>query len=329
MVEVSRHDGVGGVSGGGAATAVVTVDVREGRERDYLRWQRRTDDAARLRAGFEAVELYPPASDDDHSWVVVFRFGTVGELRGWLDSPDRRRLLDEGRDLFSGPGSQEILAGDPPDQATVTAVVAHDVRPGHEAGFLAWQEKAHKVQKATAGFRGYELFRPVPGVQERWVAVFRYDSMRHLEEWLGSPARRQLIDDGQAHITGFDVRKVGSAFSGWFRFGEARGSDEQAPPSWKQAMMVLLALYPTVMVLSITVSDALTGARLPDFLVFFIGNILSVAALTWLLMPLANRAFGFWLVPGVARTWRRNALGAALVVACYGLALLVFGLTTA
>ncbi|WP_052711246.1 antibiotic biosynthesis monooxygenase [Pseudofrankia sp. DC12] len=325
----SRKDDVGRESDGAAATAVVTVDVREGCERDYLRWQRRTDDVARRRPGFEAAELYPPASVDDHSWVVLFRFGTVGDLRGWLDSPDRRRLLDEGRELFSGPGSQEILAGERPEKDTVTAVVAHDVRPGHEAAFLAWQEKAHKVQKTTAGFRGYELFQPVPGVQERWVAVFRYDSMRHLEEWLGSTARQRLIEDGRAHITGFDVRKVGSAFSGWFRFGEAGGRDEGAPPSWKQAMMVLLALYPTVMVLSITVSDALTGAGLPEFLVFFVGNILSVATLTWILMPLANRVFGFWLMPGVPRTRCRQALGAALVVGCYGLSLLVFGLATA
>ncbi|WP_232794103.1 MULTISPECIES: antibiotic biosynthesis monooxygenase [Pseudofrankia] len=325
-IGVGSGTGVGTDVDGGAATAVMIVDVREGRERDYLRWQERTDDAARRRPGFEAAELYPPTSANDRSWVAVFRFGTVTQLRDWLASPDRRRLLDEGRDLFSGPGRQEILAGEPPDRDIVSAVVAHDVRPGHERAFLAWQEKVRKVQTTTPGFLGYELFQPVRGVQERWVAVFRYDSMRHLEEWLDSSTRRRLIEDGRDHVSGFDVRKVGSSFSGWFRFGDASGRAEQ-PPNWKQAMMVLLALYPTVMVVTVTVGDALAGGGVPEFLVFFLGNVLSVAALTWILMPLVNRTFAFWLLPGVARSRRRQVVGAALVVACYALSLLVFGLT--
>ncbi|OHV22749.1 hypothetical protein BBK14_25230 [Parafrankia soli] len=80
----------------------------------------------------------------------------------------------------------------------------------------------------------------VPGVQEHWVALFRYDSMRHLEEWLDSAAREKLLADGRRHFAGFDVRTVGLSFSGWFRFGD--GADGAPSPNWKQAMMVLLAL---------------------------------------------------------------------------------------
>ena len=41
-----------------------------------------------------------------------------------------------------------------------------------------------------------------------------------------------------------DALKVATAFSGWFTFGDAPG---QAPPNWKQAMVVLLTLFPVVM----------------------------------------------------------------------------------
>ncbi|MBL7523921.1 hypothetical protein I6A84_39235 [Frankia sp. CNm7] len=175
--------------------------------------------------------------------------------------------------------------------------------------------------------RFWELYPPTSADDRAWVVVFRFGTVGQLRAWLDSPDRRRLLDEGRDHVTGFDVRKVGSAFSGWFRFGEAGGREAQAPPNWKQAMMVLLALYPTVMVLSLTVSKALTDGGVPEFLVFFVGNILSVATLTWFLMPLVNRVFAFWLVPGVARTRRRQAAGAALVIACYAFSLLVFGLT--
>ena len=106
---------------------------------------------------------------------------------------------------------------------------------------------------------GLELFDPVPGVQDKWVAVFRYDSREHLDEWLESEARAKLLEEGKRYFAGYDVRKIRSAFSSWFRFnGEA---EAEVPPNWKQAMTVLLALYPTVMVLNLTVGWPWRGYR--------------------------------------------------------------------
>ncbi|MEX5710581.1 antibiotic biosynthesis monooxygenase [Parafrankia sp. FMc6] len=312
-------------SDGAAATVVMTLDVRDGCEREYRRWQERTNDAARDRPGFEAVELYPPASAESHSWIVVFRFSTLALLRGWLESPARRRLVEEGDRLLDHPATQEILAGRPPERDVVTAVVSHVVRRGHEREFETWQEKARRVQARSPGFLGYELFRPVPGVQEHWVALFRYDSMRHLEEWLDSAAREKLLADGRRHFAGFDVRTVGSSFSGWFRFGD--GADGAPPPNWKQAMMVLLALYPTVMVLNVTVGRLLADLGLASYAVLFVGNVLSVSALTWLLMPLVNRLFAGWLRSGPRRSPRRDALGALVALGCYAAFIALFALT--
>jgi antibiotic biosynthesis monooxygenase (ABM) superfamily enzyme len=41
-----------------------------------------------------------------------------------------------------------------------------------------------------------------------------------------------------------DALKVATAFSGWFTFGDA---PDQVQPNWKQAMVVLLSLFPVVM----------------------------------------------------------------------------------
>jgi uncharacterized protein len=60
-------------------------------------------------------------------------------------------------------------------------------------------------------------------------------------------------------------------------------------------MVVLLTLFPVVMLELLYLSPLLQSLDLA--IATFIGNLLSVAALTWLLVPRANRAFEWWLRP--------------------------------
>ncbi|MER5997017.1 antibiotic biosynthesis monooxygenase [Nonomuraea angiospora] len=308
-------------------TVVISSKVREGREDDYRRWQQKTNESMRSFAGFEGAEAYPPIPGEQPSWVSVFRFSSIARLTGWLNSESRRALLDEVRPLLEEPPAMEVLAGRTPDSEAVTAVISHDVRPGREDDYTRWQDRVHKAEERFPGFLGFEAFAPVPGVQPHWVVMTRFDTREHLESWLASDTRRKLLDEGRDCVIDFDVRTVKSAFGGWFRFGGG-AAGEGAPPNWKQAMCVLLALYPTVMALNLTVSRVLTGARLPPYLVLFIGNVLSVAILTWVLMPLVNRAFAAWLRPGVPRSFLAGAAGALVIVLCYALSVAVFAVIT-
>ncbi|MFE7772507.1 antibiotic biosynthesis monooxygenase [Streptomyces sp. NPDC057445] len=300
--------------------------VRVGRDDDYKRWQEKTDQVVRGFEGFQGTELYPPASGEENEWVVVFRFSGVEQLTAWLHSNERQQLLDEGRSLFDGTPTQEVLTGGTPTHDVVTAVISHDVLPGRERDFMRWQDKITKEQEKHPGFMGSEMFKPVEGVQDRWVVAFRFDSHEHLDGWLDSEARERLLEEGRDYFRSYDVRKIGSAFGGWFRFGE--GADEGIPPNWKQAMSVILALYPTVMILNLTVGDWFTGMGMPGYVALFFGNVLSVCILTWLLMPLVNRVLAWWLLPSRAQSVRVHMAGAAIVAACYLVLLVIFGLTT-
>ncbi|MFF4407193.1 antibiotic biosynthesis monooxygenase [Streptomyces sp. NPDC001404] len=317
-------------AGADSATVVISQKVRADRVEEYRRWQDRTNEAARAFAGFEGAEVYSPETGEENAWVAVFRFSGVDHLTAWLNSRRRQELLAEGQELFEGPPTQEVLRGGAaPERApeAITAVISHEVRPGQEQRFLRWQAKALKAQEKAPGFMGSELFKPVQGVQgvqERWVVVFRFDTREHLDAWLASDVRAELLEEGRNCFASYDVRKVGSAFSGWFRFGE--GAQGRAPPNWKQAMSVLLALYPTVMVLNLTEGAELNGVGVPGYIGLFIGNMLSVSALTWLLMPLVNKALAFWLVPARACGRRVDLVGAAVVVLCYLVTIAVFGL---
>jgi antibiotic biosynthesis monooxygenase (ABM) superfamily enzyme len=311
--------------GGDSATVVISQRVRAGRVDDYKRWQEKTNQVARSFEGFESDELYPPASDEENEWVEVFRFSHIHQLTAWLGSDARQRLLDEGNALLEGPPTQEVLTGGAPAQDAVTAVVSHEVRPGREQDFTRWQDKMLKAQEKSPGFMGSELFKPVRGLQDRWVVVFRFDTRAHLEEWLASDLRRKLLDEGRDCFVSYDVRKIGSSFGGWFRFGA--GAAQEMPPNWKQAMSVLLALYPTVMVLNLTLGRALGRFGVAGYLGLFISNVCSVAILTWILMPLVNRGLAFWLLPERARSARVHLAGAALVAVFYCVLLLIFAVT--
>jgi antibiotic biosynthesis monooxygenase (ABM) superfamily enzyme len=303
---------------------VLSQQVRRGRERDYRRWQDRMTELARGFDGFGGTEVYPPAEGAEGEWVVIFRFERVDQLAAWLESPERGRMLEEGRPLFEAPPVQEVLAGEPPEQNAATAVISHRVTPGREPQFVRWQAKLRKVQEKFPGYMGSELFRPVPGVQENWVSLLRFDTQEHLEGWLTSEARRRLLDEGRGAYASYDVRRIGSAFGGWFRFGRDTGGTG-VPPNWKQAMSVILGLFPTVMVLGLTVGKALQAARVPGYLALFISNVLSVSILTWAVMPLINRVLGFWLVPRSAAPGRTHVLGVLAVVLGYAALLALFG----
>ncbi|WP_432093522.1 antibiotic biosynthesis monooxygenase [Streptomyces sp. bgisy100] len=313
---------------GNSATVVTSQRVRDGHDDAYQSWQERMNRAVRHFEGFEGTELYPPANGDENEWVVVFRFSSIEQLTAWLESGARQQLLDEGRPLFDGPATQEVLAGGTPaapDREAVTAVISHDVRPGREQDFERWQSKILKAQEQQPGFMGSELFRPLQGIQDHWVVAFRFDTREHLDAWLDSEVREELLKEGRNYFSSYDVRKIGSAFSGWFRFGD--GGDEGVPANWKQAMAVVLALYPTVTVLNLAVNDELGDAGVPGYLNLFIGNLLSVSVLTWLLMPLVNRGLAFWLQPSRAKSARTHILGALVVIVCWGILLTIFGLT--
>ena len=60
--------------------------------------------------------------------------------------------------------------------APVSAVITTRVKPGQEAGFRAWEQRIAKAQARSPGFQGYRFEPPIPGVQDDWLAILRFDS---------------------------------------------------------------------------------------------------------------------------------------------------------
>ena len=120
------------------------------------------------------------------------------------------------------------------------------------------------------------------------MVVFAFDSRQHLDAWLRSDDRAHLLAEIEPYLEGDRTVNVVGGFAGWF------GSPGMASVKrWKQASIVLLAIYPTTLVLT-----KFRQWLLPDVhwtLGVLFGNALGVAALTWLLMPNFTRWFATWL----------------------------------
>lgn len=305
-----------------SATVVVAQRVQPGREADYLRWQAQIDAQCRTFPGFQALEVIPPLAGVQEDHVVVFRFDSFPHLDAWLGSAARRTLLQQGQSLFTGDARQHVVADRSAPTRASGMVVSTRVKPGQEREYRTWQSRIDAEAARFPGFLGNEVFPPIAGMQEDWVVVVRFDSAEHLQGWLSSDVRKRLVDEAARLWDEARVESFSGAFPGWFGASAAGPGQAGLPPDWKQAMIVLLVLYPTVMLLGLVLSPWLTA--LPLAVSMFIGNMASVALLTWLFMAPVNRAFSFWLAPTGARRGLVELRGIAIILGGYALAIVIF-----
>ena len=99
----------------------------------------------------------------------------------------------------------------------------------------------------------------MPGVQEDFVAILRFDSEANLQAWLDSPQRRQLLDEAAPLTAEFHTRMAQSGFEQWFR--DATPAGAPAPAAWKMNMIVLLTLYPVVFLWGLWVGTPILTRR--------------------------------------------------------------------
>jgi len=310
------------------ATVVITQPVRHGHDQEIRRWQEAVNLAVGAFPGYLGNDVAPGG---DGEWTVIYRFDSKPHLMDWLASPQRAEVLGHGAHLFDGPATQHVLIREN-DAEMVTIVVSHPVAQDDQDEFLAWQDRVTDAERQFPGFRGAELYRPVPGVQDEWTALYRYDCDEHASAWLESDERKRLLREGE-RFKDFELHRISSPFGSWFAPPGPKGGEggedwaQAAPPNWKQGLSVLVALYPTVVLLTLGISEI--WPKGPLWATLLVGNICSVSLLTWLFMPAVTRALRFWLVPGhrVSRA-RVDFLGAAASVGFLTLAALVFWLCT-
>jgi antibiotic biosynthesis monooxygenase (ABM) superfamily enzyme len=172
-----------------------------------------------------------------------------------------------------------------------SAVIVQRVPAAVADWFLEWQRGVSGAAEAFAGYRATDVYPVTDGRADEWVVVVHFEDDKSLQQWLASDVRARWVEKLRAKVGDFTLKTLPGGFGFWFA-GLARGPEE-VPPSWKVALTVLLALYPTAMLLTLFVGPY--TAPLGPALAMLVGNALSVPILQWGVMPVLTRLLAPWL----------------------------------
>jgi uncharacterized protein len=203
----------------GTVTVVTQTRVRPECTEAFARWQDATCTVVATFPGFIQQTVLPPSPPAQVDWVIQQRFADTGAAVGWLNSQQRLQRLQGAAPMLLGQDDVHVVSdgGTGVLPAPVSAVISTRIKPGQEAAYRAWELRIAAAQSKAPGFQGYRFEPPVPGVQEDWLAIVRFDTEANLQAWLDSPERQKLLQEAEGFTEEFHARSP------------ARGSSNGSP----------------------------------------------------------------------------------------------------
>jgi antibiotic biosynthesis monooxygenase (ABM) superfamily enzyme len=259
-------------------------------------------------------------SDLQFVWAVEISFDSAESLDTWLDSAQRQEVLAAGAEQGFWRSTSDLILAEGEQPPANAGVFLHSVAPGKDAEFVAAQRDLTLVSSAFPGYEGTALFPADPSGQ--WMSVLRFRSAGQLGGWIRSRERQQALPRLRDELThDFAELPRSAPFGSTVRIADGQ---TKITPAWKSAMLVVLCLYPTVVLLSKSLAPALGRLGTDQATAIFIGNVISVALLQWVLVPAASLPFRRWLDPIDGAPGRISLAGAAVVVVGYAALLTIF-----
>lgn len=188
--------------------------------------------------------------------------------------------------------------------ARTSAVIVHPVPPAYTDCYLVWQKAITTAASQFAGYRGTDVYPPESDRNSNWIAVLHFETPAHLQGWLDSPQRAEILAQLPPELAGYSKTVLPQGFAPWF------SQLLHKPPSWKMALTVLMALYPTVLLLNLLITPHLQGLGRAGAIL--VGNAIGVALMQWGIMPRLTRLLKPWL--SANRDRRFSVLGGAAIV---------------
>jgi uncharacterized protein len=109
-----------------SATEVIVTEVKPGKETEYRDWAARIDKIESTFPGYRGSYSQPPPAGE-RIWTTLLRFDTVEKLNAWLESGQRKTILEEAEELvdrvlvhrvdtsFPGWVPRDPVTGKPPN----------------------------------------------------------------------------------------------------------------------------------------------------------------------------------------------------------------------
>lgn len=208
-----------------------------------------------------------------------------------------------------------------------SAVIEHIVSKGKQFAFRQWHQTLVCSIRQSEGFIRVDLHSPLEcknGVL-KWYSVLHFDSPTHLNNWLTSNDRQAIMKSGQQFFETYRFKSFTTGLEGWFSHQAGAEMTSLGPSAWKQALIVVLGLYPIVFLqsklfesLGIMQSWSYANSMLVNLIV-------TTIILTWLVLPQITRPLEFWLQPAYALSKTKTELmGVAAIVLAIAAMVLLF-----
>jgi antibiotic biosynthesis monooxygenase (ABM) superfamily enzyme len=173
-------------------------------------------------------------------------------------------------------------------------VITHRVRDGEHAGYESWLKEIAPLCSASPGHLDWHIIRPISGLTDTYTVIIRFDSRAHLQDWMESPVRADLIDKVRPLLVTGDDFFVSSGLDFWFTPAGAKAS---VPVRWKQYVVTWSAIYPLALGVPLVVLPLLRHLGIPDnrFLTTLAVTGAVVFLMVYIVMPRYTRLIKRWL----------------------------------
>jgi len=118
-----------------------------------------------------------------------------------------------------------------PETKGASVVITHHVNPALQAEYETWLQEIGPVCRSSAGLLDWHIIRPIAGYTDTYSVMIRYETERHLTQWLDSPERQTLIAKAAHLLAGQEEYQVSSGLDFLFMQPNAASTKPPVPPT--------------------------------------------------------------------------------------------------
>lgn len=190
-----------------------------------------------------------------------------------------------------------------------TILVTASPAPGLEH---QWEQALGELVRTSLSFAGHlgtTVLKPTAQGPGQYRIIAKFDSAEHMVQWRDSKERQRHIERiAQFEARPADIHYV-TGLETWFELPHHAEAALPPPPKYKMAVIIWIAVYAAVLPLIALLKPLMSP--LPALLGSAILAAISVAMMTWLVMPALTWVFRFWLYPR-SQTAAENASTSAI-----------------
>jgi antibiotic biosynthesis monooxygenase (ABM) superfamily enzyme len=93
------------------ASVVITHHILDGKQQEYEKWLNEIVPLSNHSAGFIDLQIVRPIPNLTFVYTVIIRFDTIDNLKNWMESDKRKKLIEKAVPLFRKNDSYQIKSG--------------------------------------------------------------------------------------------------------------------------------------------------------------------------------------------------------------------------